>query len=295
MQSSNIVPIFLTLAVFALTAALFFALGRGLAEPEMRVSEPLVVIPLDEEAEALRAELARVTIDRDRLQDRLSAAIERLALSEEELREAARQVDDISKRQKAAQGFYAAELARSSALQAELATMARHVEERDLEIEVRGATIAALEKALDETLAAEEAVVEAAVATNAPAEPLNNTEVKLPAPDTSEEQTAQDPIASELETGLLAYKDHDYEAAFKAWLPLAEQGVRRAQFYLGGLYLDGRGIAADKIQAIYWLTLADEAGYAPSAELLAEVTAHLDATERAAAKKLLDARTSVSP
>ena len=131
MQRSNILSIFLTLAVFVLTAGLFFALGRDFPAVQRRVSEPLVVIPLDSEAEVLRAELARVTIDRDRLQGRVSAAIERLALSEEELRAAARRVADTSKRNKATQGFYAAELERSSALMSELAVLARQADERD--------------------------------------------------------------------------------------------------------------------------------------------------------------------
>ena len=36
----------------------------------------------------------------------------------------------------------------------------------------------------------------------------------------------------------------------------AAQGVARAQFFLGGMYADGRGVVQDYVQAHMWLNVA---------------------------------------
>ncbi len=52
--------------------------------------------------------------------------------------------------------------------------------------------------------------------------------------------------------GRAAFERGDFEAARKAWLPLAEAGDARAQAALGSLYLDGLGVPADYGTALRW-------------------------------------------
>lgn len=60
--------------------------------------------------------------------------------------------------------------------------------------------------------------------------------------------------------GLTAYNNKEYAAAIKEWQPLAEQGNASAQFNLGLMYHEGRGIEKDGKQAAYWYGKAAEAG-----------------------------------
>ena len=52
-----------------------------------------------------------------------------------------------------------------------------------------------------------------------------------------------------LSAGLAAYRARDYAGAVIAWLPLAERDNRMAQFYVGGLYLDGTGLPSSRVWA----------------------------------------------
>lgn len=63
-----------------------------------------------------------------------------------------------------------------------------------------------------------------------------------------------------LERGHAAYRAGDHAAAFEAWRPLAEQGDRTAQLYLGYLYRQGIGVPADAAQAARWYRKAAEQG-----------------------------------
>ena len=47
-----------------------------------------------------------------------------------------------------------------------------------------------------------------------------------------------------------------YEQAARWFRTAADQGLSQAQFNLGSLYAQGRGIAADDIQAHFWMALA---------------------------------------
>lgn len=94
-------------------------------------------------------------------------------------------------------------------------------------------------------------------------------------------------IASGLARGLNDFKAGDYSLAYTTWLPLAEAGVRRAQFYVGGLFRDGRGVEADLVRAHYWLSLSDQAGYPLARPLLSEVEAEMSPQQRATAQSLL--------
>ncbi|QKT03458.1 sel1 repeat family protein [Ectothiorhodospiraceae bacterium 2226] len=70
------------------------------------------------------------------------------------------------------------------------------------------------------------------------------------------------PAAAEdvLDAGYAAYRAGDYSAALAAWQPLAEQGHRKAQLYVGYMYRQGIGVSADPRQAARWYRKAAEQG-----------------------------------
>jgi TPR repeat protein len=59
--------------------------------------------------------------------------------------------------------------------------------------------------------------------------------------------------------GLEALGRGEYQAAFDAFVPLAESGDAEAQSQLGFMYLLGQGMAQDFILARMWFTLAASA------------------------------------
>ena len=46
------------------------------------------------------------------------------------------------------------------------------------------------------------------------------------------------------------------------WRPLADQGYASAQFNLGTMYTNGRGVPKDDVQAVKWYRLAADQGNA---------------------------------
>ena len=68
--------------------------------------------------------------------------------------------------------------------------------------------------------------------------------------------------SADFDKGLAAYERGDYATALREWHPLAEQGDAGAQFNLGAMYANGRGVAQDYGQAIEWYRRAAEQGYA---------------------------------
>ena len=66
--------------------------------------------------------------------------------------------------------------------------------------------------------------------------------------------------AGPLEDGVAAYERGDYAAAFRLMRPLAEQGDASAQFNLGIMYSEGKGVTHDHIQAHMWFNLAAARG-----------------------------------
>lgn len=69
--------------------------------------------------------------------------------------------------------------------------------------------------------------------------------------DTPEQQFQQ---------GLESAKKGDYQTAFKLWLPLAEQGDADAQYNLGLMYKNGKGVKQDNAEAVKWYRKAAEQG-----------------------------------
>ena len=60
--------------------------------------------------------------------------------------------------------------------------------------------------------------------------------------------------------GQRAYASGDYEAAILVWTQVAQDGNARAQYNLGWMHANGRGIAQDFQEAIKWYTKAAEQG-----------------------------------
>ena len=60
----------------------------------------------------------------------------------------------------------------------------------------------------------------------------------------------------------IAYEVGDYATALELFRPLAEQGNPSAQFHLGLMYDDGRGVPQDDTEASRWFRRAAEQGHA---------------------------------
>ena len=67
-------------------------------------------------------------------------------------------------------------------------------------------------------------------------------------------------FAGDFEKGLKAYNQGDYKTAIKLWKPLAKQGDPYAQYNLGLMYGNGRGVKQDYKEAVKWYTLAAKQG-----------------------------------
>ncbi len=59
-----------------------------------------------------------------------------------------------------------------------------------------------------------------------------------------------------------AYRRGDYATALRLFRPLAEQGNASAQFFLGVMYRDGRGVPKNDAEAVKWYRLAADQGLA---------------------------------
>jgi hypothetical protein len=68
--------------------------------------------------------------------------------------------------------------------------------------------------------------------------------------------------AGPLEDGAVAHRRGDYATAVRLWRPLAEQGVAKAQFFIGFMYEAGEGVPQDYAEAAKWVRLAAEQGLA---------------------------------
>ncbi len=71
-------------------------------------------------------------------------------------------------------------------------------------------------------------------------------------------------IAGPLEDGQAAFARADYVTALQKWKLLAEQGNAVAQFRLGLMYAEGRGVSQDDAEALKWYGWAASSGYAPA-------------------------------
>ncbi len=69
------------------------------------------------------------------------------------------------------------------------------------------------------------------------------------------------PAWADFEAGKQAALQGDYTTAYQEWLPLAEGGDAEAQFLLGLMHREGRGVAHDLAQSVSWLRRAADLGH----------------------------------
>ena len=69
-------------------------------------------------------------------------------------------------------------------------------------------------------------------------------------------------VAQDYALGRAAHDRGDYATALREFEPLAEQGNASAQFALGLMYSNGRGVLQDHAEAARWYRLAAEQGHA---------------------------------
>jgi TPR repeat protein len=67
-------------------------------------------------------------------------------------------------------------------------------------------------------------------------------------------------LAGPLEDGMEAYQEKDYLKAIQVWRPLAQAGDASAQYRLGVMYAEGRGVPANDAEAALWFERAAEQG-----------------------------------
>ena len=71
-----------------------------------------------------------------------------------------------------------------------------------------------------------------------------------------------DPLFTQmLKHSLVAYANGNYEKAYQRLLPLAQQNIADAQYYLATLYDDGRGVEGSSAMAAYWYRRAAKLGH----------------------------------
>jgi TPR repeat protein len=74
--------------------------------------------------------------------------------------------------------------------------------------------------------------------------------------ETSAEEIAELARIAELEKGIRAYYDGNYNTSFELLYPLAEEGEARAQFRIGVMYRYGRSVSKNSDLSEKWFTLA---------------------------------------
>lgn len=266
-----------TLAVVVLIAAAFaagFIMGGRPDPPAARVLLPESESDLLSEVERLREELA--------IRRRAGkAAAERAAELQREvarLREAGREdgerLDGRSGTPGDESGRVIALRDRVDTLERELAAARQEAAEAATAAEearnIRARVRESVCRALAEALPASEALPAVAPQAGARVETTpSNEQRKL------------------LAEGVLAYECTDYRGAFRRWLPLAQTGYPRAQFHVGALFYEGRGVDRDDALAYAWLSLAARHDVPAAEPLLDDLRARLDDAGMSRARRLI--------
>lgn len=68
-------------------------------------------------------------------------------------------------------------------------------------------------------------------------------------------------VAQDFDKGVGAYDRSDYATALQEWVPLAERGDMNAQFNLGRMHENGKGVPQSDSEAINWYRKAAEQGH----------------------------------
>lgn len=74
----------------------------------------------------------------------------------------------------------------------------------------------------------------------------------------------------------------DYQQARELWEESAFKGVETSQFMLGVIYMEGRGVKPDNVEAYAWFKLAYQGGYKLATDTLVELSPVMSAQQRQA-------------
>jgi uncharacterized protein len=72
------------------------------------------------------------------------------------------------------------------------------------------------------------------------------------------------PKEDDYEKGYDLWASKRYEEALRIWIPLANDGHAKSQYYLGFMFTYGNGVYKNYKTAVKWLTLSAENGYPPA-------------------------------
>ncbi len=94
------------------------------------------------------------------------------------------------------------------------------------------------------------------------------------------------PACTNSKTGVDAYEKGDYATALMEFRVLAEQGDAIAQYNLGLMYANGRGVPEDYVQAHLWANLAAAQGHEPARKYRDRLATRMTTAQLAAAQRL---------
>jgi len=95
---------------------------------------------------------------------------------------------------------------------------------------------------------------------------------------------------SDFQAAVDAYAAQRYDEAAADFTPLAERGDDRAQYWLGIMYFEGKGVPHDDRAAYMWLTLAAEGGNRAARLGRDGLVRRMSEADVAAAERLVAAR-----
>lgn len=112
--------------------------------------------------------------------------------------------------------------------------------------------------------------------------PLSETTVS--ANTTVPPSTSPPSTSGPISRGIAAYRVANYRRAYELWLPAALNGSARAQFFVGALYFEGRGVPNDRVLSYMWLRAATRNDDPGAIKLLDRVREGMSGAELAEAE-----------
>jgi hypothetical protein len=140
----------------------------------------------------------------------------------------------------------------------------------------------------DDLLSDDDLLTDDGEITEATPAPSSQIAAKTPEPLTRQPRISDEAMAAAVSEGLRAFQSKDYTTAFRTWLPLAEAGNRDAQFFVGGLYMDGAGVPEDQVRAHAWWPLAADQGHSRASAFLEVIVTIMAPGQLTAARDLAD-------
>ncbi len=94
---------------------------------------------------------------------------------------------------------------------------------------------------------------------------------------------------SEFDAGIEAYIDGRHADAIKRFEPLAARGDHRAQYWLGAIYVEGKGVPRDRVLGHMWFSVAARRGNRAAGIGRDTVAAKMSPEQLAEARRLVAA------